>query len=142
MKLFKRRGQAGYVARFLQVGGVAFAIDAGLLWVLVYPLGMPPIPSRAISFMATIAVTFVLNARYTFAVEVRHASKTRYTVIQVAGAALNFAIYSLLVSYGPLRDLPLAALVFGSAAASTHNFLLMRRYVFHDSTATTGKPPT
>ena len=96
MRLFMGRGQAGYVSRFLQVGGVAFAIDAGLLWVLVYPLDMPPIPARAISFMATIAVTFVLNARYTFAVAGRHASKTRYTVIQVAGAALNFAIYRML----------------------------------------------
>jgi putative flippase GtrA len=137
-----RLGEVGHVSRFLHVGAVGFAIDAGLLWLLVYSFGLPPIFSRVISFMATIAVTFVLNARYTFAVEVRHASKTRYTLIQVVGAGLNFSIYSLLVTYGPLRDMPLIALVFGSAVASTHNFLLMRRYVFAGSAETTGKPQT
>ena len=79
----------GHLSRFLQVGALAFAVDAGILWALIYQLDMPPITSRVISFIATIAVSFVLNARYTFAVSMRDSSKTGYVIIQCVGAALT-----------------------------------------------------
>ena len=120
----------GYLSRFLQVGAVGFAIDAGILWLAIYQLDMPPILSRVISFVCTILVTFVLNARYTFLVSVQRASMPRYVVIQCVGAALNFLLYSWLVLYGPLGHRPLVALMIGSAVASTHNFFMMRRFVF------------
>ncbi|XOV82266.1 MAG: GtrA family protein [bacterium] len=125
-----------HLVRFAQVGGVAFALDAGLLWLLVYPLEVPPILARACSFLVTIAVTFVLNARYTFAASVKDASKSRYVFIQCAGAAINFTMYSGLVLAGVLG--PLWALVVGSFLGSSHNFLMMRRFVFADAT---DKPP-
>ena len=117
-----------HLARFLQVGAVGFAVDASLLWALVYPLEMSPILARVFSFLATIAVTFVLNARYTFVVPIRESSKTRYAVIQALGAGINFLVYSALVLGGWLG--PLWSLVVGSALASAHNFLMMRRFVF------------
>ncbi|MEM9620982.1 MAG: GtrA family protein [Pseudomonadota bacterium] len=120
------------LSRFLQVGALGFAIDAGVLWLCVYQLDMPYIGARLVSFIATIAVTFVLNARYTFAVPVRGASKTRYAAIQIAGAVLNFTSYSWLVLSGPLAGRPLLCLVVGSALAAVHNFVMMRRFVFHD----------
>ena len=82
------------------------------------------------SFVVTISVTFVLNARYTFGVSVRGSSKSRYIAVQLLGAAINFASYTALVLYGPLAGRPLFSLVVGSALASTHNFLMMRRFVF------------
>ncbi len=127
----------GHLSRFLQVGAVAFAVDAVVLWALIYQLDMPPIPSRVISFMATIVVTFVLNARYTFVVSLRHSSKVRYVMIQCAGAALNFVIYSWLVLADVLG--PLWSLVVGSAISSSHNFFMMRHFVFHGAT---DKPPS
>ena len=125
-----------HLVRFLQVGGVAFALDAGLLWLLVYGAGVPPIPARVFSFMVTIAVSFVLNARYTFAASIKESSKSRYVLIQCAGAAINFAVYSGLVLAGVLG--PLWALVVGSFLGSTHNFLMMRRFVF---VRPRGRPP-
>ncbi len=124
-----------HLSRFLQVGALGFAIDAGLLWLLVYPLDMPPILSRGISFVVTIAITFVLNARYTFSARVRESSKSRYVLIQLVGAGLNFFTYSLLVLNALLG--PLWSLVVGSALASAHNFFMMRRFVFNQ---VTGKP--
>ena len=121
-----------HLSRFLQVGALGFALDAGLLWLLVYPLDMPPILSRAISFLATIALTFVLNARYTFSVPVRESSKTRYVIIQSMGAGLNFFTYSLFVLNAWLG--PLWSLVVGSALASAHNFFMMRHFVFNPAT--------
>lgn len=124
-----------HLFRFLQVGGVAFAVDAGLLWLLVYGAGVPPIPARVCSFIVTIAVSFVLNARYTFAASIKESSKSRYILIQCAGSAINFGVYSGLVMAGMLG--PLWALVVGSFLGSAHNFLMMRRFVF---ASPTGRP--
>ena len=118
------------VPRFLQVGAIGFLIDAGVLGGLVYALGLPPVPARGVSFAATIVVTFVLNARYTFSASIRASNKGRYVAIQLIGAALNFASYTLLVGLGPMGDWPVAALVVGSALSSAHNFFMMRRFVF------------
>jgi putative flippase GtrA len=125
-----------HLSRFLQVGAVGFAVDALLLWVLVYQVGWPPIASRVVSFLVTIAVTFVLNARYTFSVRVRESSKSRYILIQSVGAAINFATYSALVLGGVLG--PLWSLVVGAALSSAHNFFMVRRFVF---AVPTSKPP-
>ena len=121
---------SGHLFRFLQVGAIGFAIDAGVLWFLVYQLGIPPVLARAGSFLATIIVTFVLNASYTFNVHLRTASMTRYMTIQFMGAGINFLTYSWLVLYGPLQARPLLSLVVGSALASAHNFVMMRHFVF------------
>ncbi len=120
-----------HLYRFLNVGAIGFAIDAGVLWFLVYVVDMGVIPARVVSFVITISVTFVLNARYTFGVSVRGSSKSRYVAVQLMGAAINFFSYTVLVLTGPLAGRPLFALVIGSALASTHNFLMMRRFVFN-----------
>ena len=119
-----------HLARFLQVGAVGFAIDGGLLWVLIYNFEMSPIGARVFSFMVTIAVTFLLNARYTFDVAIVESSMSRYGLVQMSGAVINFASYSGLVLYTGLVAMPLVALVVGSALAAMHNFLMMRRFVF------------
>ena len=126
----------GHLSRFLQVGALAFVVDAIVLWALIYQLDMPPIMSRVISFMATIIVTFVLNARYTFVVSMRHSSKVRYVMIQCLGAAINFLLYSWFVLADVLG--PLWSLVVGSGVSSAHNFFMMRHFVFHGAI---DKPP-
>lgn len=122
-----------HLYRFLNVGAIGFAIDAGVLWFLVYVLDVGAIPARCLSFVLTIAVTFVLNARYTFGVSVRASSKSRYIAVQLSGAAINFITYTVLVLTGPLAGRPLLSLVVGSALASTHNFLMLRRFVFNEN---------
>jgi putative flippase GtrA len=128
--------EIGYVSRFLQVGAVGFAIDASLLWMLIYTFEMSPIVSRLFSFLVTMAVTFVLNARYTFTVRLRDSSKSRYGLVQIFGASINFASYSALVLY--VATPPLLALAISSVLSSVHNFAMMRRFVFNIS----DKPPT
>ena len=116
------------LSRFLQVGAVGFAVDAAVLWLFVYQLSMSPLLARVFSFLAAITVTFVLNARYTFAVPVAQSSKSRYLAVQCAGAAINFGSYSALVILAWLR--PLWALVVGSALSSAHNFVMVRHFVY------------
>jgi putative flippase GtrA len=123
-------GLGRHASRFLQVGAVGFAIDAGLLWFFIYQLGLPPILARGISFLVTISVTFVLNARYTFEVRAKPASMTRYLLVQSLGAVINFASYTWLVLYGPFGQRPLFALCVGSFLATINNFVLIRHFVF------------
>ena len=122
--------------RFLQVGLVGFTIDVSVISLLLYGVGLDAtdegkIASRVMSFIAAISVAFVLNARYTFGVTVRESSFSLYVAIQCLGAAINLGTYSALVLLGPLNELPLAALVVGSACATISNFLLVRRFVYN-----------
>lgn len=121
------------LARFLLVGGVGFAMDVAVLALLLYGFGYAAAPlglvgSRVASFLAAIAVTFPLNARFTFRASVLESRLTRYVVIQCFGAALNLGTYTLLV-LGPLPR-PLICLAIGSAVATVSNFLLVRRFVY------------
>lgn len=121
------------LARFLAVGAVGFTVDVGLLAFLLYGLDYASsrgalVWCRLASFVAAIAVTFLLNARYTFGASIRHASLTRYVFIQVFGALLNLSTYTFLV-LGPLER-PLIALACGSAVATVSNFVLVRRFVY------------
>lgn len=116
------------LSRFLQVGAVGYLIDAGLLWMLVYGLGVLPVPARVVSFMTTISVAFVLNARYTFNVAPKRSLMPRYGLIQSLGALLNFGSYTWLVSTWQFE--PIFSLSVGAVLGSTHNFLMMRVFVF------------
>jgi putative flippase GtrA len=121
------------LARFLAVGGVGFAVDVGVLAFLLYGLDYAAtsaglVGSRIVSFLAAIAATFLLNARYTFGVTVRDSRLARYVTVQILGAALNLGVYTFL-TLGPLGR-PLIALTVGSAVATVSNFILARRFVY------------
>ena len=124
------------VFRYLQVGFAGFVADISVLALLIYGLEFGEtdvglVVSRVISFLAAITVTFLLNAGYTFGASVRGSSFTGYALIQTLGAAINIGTYTVLVLYGPLSEAPLVALVIGSAAATTCNFLLVRKFVYN-----------
>jgi putative flippase GtrA len=130
-----------HLSRFLQVGAIGFTIDAGLLWFLVYQVGMPPIVSRGISFLVTISVTFIFNAHYTFEVSAKESSMTRYMLVQSIGALINFSSYSWLVLSGPLANRPLLALVVGSFLATVWNFAMVRQFVFKNASGPSETQP-
>lgn len=135
--IFKGAFLFGQLSRFLQVGAVGFAVDAGLLWFFVYPMGLPPVLARGLSFIVTIAVTYFLNARYTFKVAPKPSAASRYGLVQTSGALLNFASYTWLVAFAANPLPPLIALVIGSVIGSIHNFLALRLFVFKDTPRST-----
>ncbi len=126
----RKNGLFHQLVRFLMVGGVSFAVDAGVLGLLVYHAEVGYIASRLVSVALAVSVAFVLNARFTFLVRVADARFMRYVAIQAAGAALNFGFYTVLVLHGPLAGRPLLSLICGAAAATLNNFFLSRRYVY------------
>ena len=86
--------------------------------------------SRFVSFLAAVTVTFILNARYTFGASIRDSRFPIYVLVQSLGAAITLGSYTALVLYTSLAQAPVVALIIGSAAATTSNFLLVRRFVY------------
>ena len=123
--------------RFCAVGAVGFAVDAGLLALLLATTPLGPYLGRLVSFLAAATVTWLLHRRFTFPAAVR-ARRGRQWLLFVAvnggGAALNYGIYALLVATAPLFSArPVLAVAVGSAVALAVNFLANRTWVFRAS---------
>jgi putative flippase GtrA len=123
--------------RFLLVGALAFTVDVAVMALLIYGLGLSEsremlIVCRVIAWSAAIAVAYVANARFTFAVSPGSSRFAAYLLIQGFGALINLGSYTLLI-LGPGASWPLVSLIIGSAVATLVNYLLVRRFVFQAS---------
>ncbi len=123
-----------HLPKFLLVGALAFAVDLTVMALLVYVLSLGDsqqmlIFCRVIAWSAAIAVAYIVNARFTFAVVPGSAKFGVYLLIQGLGGLINLGGYTLLI-LGPGESWPLVSLMFGSAVATLCNYLLVRRFVF------------
>lgn len=126
------RSLPGQFARFLVVGTLGFAIDAGLLELLVHQ-GINPYAARALSFPPAVIATWYLNRIWAFADRGgrAHWQLARYVATQLTGAATNYAVYALvLLLIRHSAATVLAALAAGSAAGLLINFFGARSVVF------------
>lgn len=121
-------------ARYLVVGGIGFAVDAGVLSVLVHLLLWDPYSARVVSFLAAVTVTWLLHRVYSFTGLSRYSKKSeyvRFVTTQVLGALSNFLVYSVLIYFVPFfGKLPIIPLAFGSAVGLIVNYGLSRIFVF------------
>jgi putative flippase GtrA len=120
-------------ARFAVVGAVGFAVDAGVLQLLVSAAAWSPFAARAVSFPVALACTFALNRAWTF--PGLRMSMVRaygaYGAIQGVGALINLAVFSVCVLLAPpLYERPVIALGIGAAVSLAFNFYASRRVVF------------
>ena len=121
------------LVRFAVVGAIGFAVDGAVLQLLVAKAGWSPFAARALSFPPALTCTFLLNRAWTFESLRIPAAQAygAYTVIQVIGALVNLAVFSLCVLLVPLLyDWPLVALAIGAGVALLFNFSASRRLVF------------
>jgi putative flippase GtrA len=121
------------LTRFAVVGTVGFAVDAGVLQLLVGLAGWSPFAARVVSFPAALTATFVLNRAWTF--RALRMSPIRaygaYGVIQAIGAGLNLLVFSIcLLAVPSLYQHPAVALAIGSVVAMIFNYYASRRLVF------------
>ena len=121
------------LARFAIVGAIGFSVDAGVLHLLVAQAGWSPFAARALSFPPALTSTFLLNRAWTFKSLRIPAAQAygAYTLIQIAGALINLAVFALCVLLVPaLYQWPLIALAIGAGASLLFNFFASRRLVF------------
>jgi putative flippase GtrA len=129
---------SGEFLRFLAAGAIGFAVDSGLLLMLVQGLGWPPLLARAPSFAAALVATWLINRLWTFRAGSRAASPGKlgaeflsYGAVQVTGGAANYAVYALIVAFTGQAPMQLVgALAAGAAVGLAINYLGARHFVF------------
>jgi putative flippase GtrA len=129
----KRRSGLRKVLSFGLVGVVGFAIDAGVVTLLIGAVG--PFGARLVSFPLAVLTTFLLNSRLTFAHRGTTPAQTgtflRYFGSMLAGGGINWAVYGTLMGMAADRGLtPAFAVALGSLAGMAANLFLADRFVF------------
>lgn len=122
----------GQLARFLVVGSIGFAIDGGVLNLLVWN-GFDPYVARGISFPPAVTATWYLNRVWAFGVREgrARAQYLRYIAVQIVGAIGNYAIYAVILLVIPHTvEGVLTAFAAGSAGGLLINFVGARTFVF------------
>ncbi len=115
---------AAQAARFAIVGGLAFLLDAAILW-LMLRAGASPYAGRVVSMAAAVVFTWWLNRRLTFRTAARPTWREfgAYAAQSLLGVAINYGVYSAMLAAG----IGVAfALVAGTAVASIVNFFRYR----------------
>jgi len=124
---------------FAIVGGIGFAIDGGIVTLLVEIVNLNPFFGRAMSFPIAVTATWFLNRRWTFAANASTRKKTeygRYFAVQVIGAAINLAIYFVLITDIPSLGVhPILPLGAGALVAMVFNFIGCQLFVFRSASS-------
>lgn len=118
---------------FVVVGAIGFLVDAGVLALLLAPLG--PYLARAVSFVLAVATTWALNRRFTFAAwssgRPAGAEFAGYFGVMLTGGAVNYGIYAAIVAgLGGGGIVPFAGLAIGSLAGMAVNLTLSRLLIY------------
>jgi len=128
------RTEAVRFARFVVVGGIGFAVDAGVLTALLHATALGPYLARVVSFGAAVVCTYLLNRNWTFASRQRRGDRLflSYLATQIVGALINYCVYAAVVYVTrlPPPTGPLIALTAGSALALIWNYASLRWFVF------------
>jgi putative flippase GtrA len=125
------RAEAPTFLRFALVGGTGFAVDALVLSLLHYVVGLDPFSARVVSMCSATFTTWRLNRAHTFG-ESKHSQAHegfRYATVAAMAAGVNYAVYALALILW--RDMPpIAALVAGSGSAMAFSYAGYSRVVF------------
>jgi putative flippase GtrA len=134
-KIRQRWKQTAYqFFKFGIVGGLAFGVDAAMLFVGINLLGLGRIGAALFSFPFAVTFTWIGNRLFTFRDTVQMAAAqqwAKFAVVCAIGLIFNRGTYSLLVSTVPfIYAHPILGLMAGSIAGMFFNFFAARRHVF------------
>jgi putative flippase GtrA len=120
---------------FAAIGVVGFAIDAGVLYLLLTLTHIGFYLGRLASFLCAATVTWYLNRTFTFPEVARQSGLDRewlrFLGANSIGGLVNVGVYALLVwKLAFFAALPVLAVAAGSLSGLTVNFTLTRAYVF------------
>lgn len=118
--------------RFLLVGGLCTALQYVLLAAGVEWLGMSAVAASTLGFVASAAVNYLLNRRYTWASGEPHAQLLwRFVAVVAVGLALNALFMQLL--HGYLHWQYMLAQLLATAVNLMWNFCAHRNWTFRRS---------
>lgn len=116
---------------FAIAGGCGFAIDALITLGLIAYTPAGPFFARFVAIAAAMVFTWMINRTFTFGRSNRSVAQEGfwYGFVGLISAALNYALYSVLLLRTPILQ-PFAALVLASLAAMAFSFFGYSRFVF------------
>jgi putative flippase GtrA len=119
------------------VGAIGFLVDASILTILSSHMGLDVFRARFFSFSAAVTVTWLLNRTLVFRTRRSGRNKTteysQYLTVQVAGALINLAVFTLLVMRFPaFHETPVIPLAIAASIALVFNFLAARYWVYRE----------
>ncbi len=124
-----RRGETARILSFLVIGGLQFALDAGLFVALTW-LGAVPAWANIASRLAAACAGFFLNGRLTFGhARLDRAQFARYIASWVALTAASTVAVAVVAGLAGLRWAWLAKFLVELVLAAV-SFVLMRAWVF------------
>jgi putative flippase GtrA len=129
----RTRALARHGAGFVASGLIALSVDALVLTLLTYALGVPPLLARIVAISCAMVAGWRAHRRLTF--DVKHppslAEFLSYAAVAWFSAAVNYAGFAAVLLLRPATP-PLVALVIASLGAMTVSYLGMRFGVFQD----------
>lgn len=119
---------------FLAGGGIAFAVDAGMLEFGSRVLGLQPLVARPLAIATAMVAAWIVHRTVTFAVTTRPTvdELLRYMAAAWTTAAINYALFAAILVVRPSTT-PFAALFAASVVATIFSYASMRYGVFRRS---------
>lgn len=127
-----------YVFKFLLVGGLSFAIDLGLLFVLHEFFGVGLWIATPIAFLTSLVFNFALQRTFTFkATNKSHVSFLRYTALVI----FNTLATDVIVNMFATTALTFAGgKVVATASMTIWNFFLYKHWIFPNNDPASSSP--
>jgi putative flippase GtrA len=127
----RRTGGAQHWAGFAASGGIAFCVDALVLWGLVRGFGMSPFLARLIAIAVATVAGFLAHRRLTFdmAGAPTLAEFSRFVGVAWTSSAVNYTIYAGILLVWPWVA-PLLALVGATVFSMIVTYVGLRFGVF------------
>ena len=122
------------VGFFALAGAVGFAVDVGVLALLLALTSLGPFIARLIAIASAMAVTWLINRRFTFDDSPHSLAKegARYGGVGLSSALLNYLVYSGIILALP-RLYPVLAVAASSFIAAAWSDFGYSRFVFGGS---------
>jgi putative flippase GtrA len=116
---------------FLFSGGLAFAIDALVLKLLIHFLGLHPIVARLGAISVAMVAGWLSHRTLTFAVSAPPSKSefARYAAVAWTAAAVNYGMFVLILLMWPATE-PLLALVASTLVSMVVSYVGMRFAAF------------
>ncbi len=118
------------IIRFAAVGGSAFVIDYGILFVLNSFFGMNHLVASTISFSVSVIYNYVLSTLWVFDVNEEQSKSQQLTVfmvLSVIGLAINEFIMWICVDN--LKMMVMVGKIIATAVVMVYNFITRKIYL-------------
>ena len=117
------------ILRFTVVGGLAFVIDYGLLYVLTEFIGIHYLISSIISFTISVIFNYIMSITWVFDVTKKQGAKEFivFIILSVIGLGLNELIMYLMVDIMAIHYM--ISKLFSTGIVMVYNFITRKIFV-------------